>query len=643
MNCKSISWKRILALLAALLVAITLAACADGESETDTLPASTDAVLSEPEQLETSDFEIIDETHTGPTIDVPVDHVHQYVILERSDPTCTDTGVIRYRCSCGDIKTVTVKALGHKVESTTIPATEYDDGSVTEKCARCGQVVSVTNIPHIPIEVGPGVSFAVDPVLLTSTPLTQIPLTFEATLSLPKTVTGRAGSVFANYDGSQVSFSFEIYTNGAPRLYFVHKDKTSTNLVFSNVDIRSDKDVHVALVCEGDWFYCYLNGQMVQKLQGKPIESISPNQLVIGGDLRYGNAQYYKGSIKHVALFTDARTEAEVLADSRRPLTVKGDENLICLYDLTGQQDIATITDLAGHNNLKLEKRWFTKEPVTNYAYSFAVIGDTQIVTYKYPELLHNIYDYVVDNVESKKIAYVIGLGDITDKNNADEWALAKSEIFRMNDLVPYSLVRGNHDKSPEFNSTFDVPEYTGTYEGQYDAKIENTWRTFTAGSVNYLLFTLDYGPSDEVMAWAGDIIEAHPTHKVIITTHAYLYRDGTTLDQNEVCPPATTGGYNNGDHMWDKFVRKYENIVLVLCGHDPTDRVVCTQTTGDHGNTVTQMLIDPQGMDNSGEAIGMVCMFYFSEDGSQMEVEYYSTVKNLYYREDNQFSVTLY
>ena len=41
---------------------------------------------------------------------------------------------------------------------------------------------------------------------------------------------------------------------------------------------------------------------------------------------------------------------------------------------------------------------------VTNYDFSFMVIGDTQIVTSEHPDKLKNIYDYVLDNVTSKKV-----------------------------------------------------------------------------------------------------------------------------------------------------------------------------------------------------------------------------------------------
>ncbi len=163
-----------------------------------------------------------------------------------------------------------------------------------------------------------------------------------------------------------------------------------------------------------------------------------------------------------------------------------------------------------------------------------------------------------------------------------------------------------------------------------------------SAIDIKYLIMSLDYGAANEVLSWAGQVIGEHPGHNVIITTHAYLFEDGTTLDAGDVCPPATNGGYNNGDHMWDKLVSLYDNIVLVISGHHPCEHIIMSQERGVHGNTVTQMLIDPQGVDQRLGATGLVAMLYFSEDGRQVEVEYYSTVREQYFISENQFSFEL-
>ncbi|MBE6593666.1 MAG: hypothetical protein E7642_06690 [Ruminococcaceae bacterium] len=65
-------------------------------------------------------------------------------------------------------------------------------------------------------------------------------------------------------------------------------------------------------------------------------------------------------------------------------------------------------------------------------------------------------------------------------------------------------------------------------------------------------------------------------------------------------------------------------------------------QEEGDNGNVVTQLLVDPQGVDANMTATGMVALLHFSEDGKDVSVEYYSTIKEQYFMTRNQFSFTL-
>ena len=301
------------------------------------------------------------------------------------------------------------------------------------------------------------------------------------------------------------------------------------------------------------------------------------------------------------------------------------------------------------------------KDEVTNYAYSFAVVGDTQIVT-EYDvnnstSYLSAIYDWILNNKDTKNIEYVFGLGDITDNNKEAEWSLAQTQISKLNGKIPYSLVRGNHDLvgygSAEDKTVDYFTKYLGTeeYKNQFEEggfyseeNIWNSWRTFTVGDVDYLMLALDWGASDAVLSWAGNIISEHSRYNVIITTHGYAYSDGTTVGAGE-------GGMstvdNNGEAMWKKFVSKYENIVLVMSGHVPCEDIVVSQDEGVNGNVVTSVLVDPQDVDaeevSSGNIpLGAVAMLYFSEDGTDVQVEYYATARNAYYKENNQFSFEL-
>ena len=490
-----------------------------------------------------------------------------------------------------------------------------------------------------------GLTFTADGQYLLPSELSEAPYTYEAWVFVPKGFSGRGGVIVGSYGSSNGCISFEINTNGNPRLYYTNKTGEDTSIVFTNTDVRTGEWAHVAITLNPDnrKITCYLNGEETESKSGFDYhKNVMVDSPALGGDLRSGNAQYFKGAIKSVALYSDVRTGDEIKSDMSSPDKSEG-SSVIALYDLTDAKEGEPIKDLSGNgNDVRYETTWFKeKEPVTDYAYSFAVVGDTQIVTEQFPDKLADIYDFILEKKDDFKIEYVFGLGDITNSNTSKEWDVAKSNISKLDGVIPHSLVRGNHDGSALFNQTFSYDAYTKQFDGHYGS-YENTYRLINVCGTDYLLFTLDYGASDAVLKWAEKIIEDHPEHRVIITTHAYLFRDGTTLDAGDVCPPATTGGYNNGDHIWDKLISKHENIFLVLSGHDPCDNIVVTKTVGEKGNTVTQMLIDPQGVDAAQGATGLVALLYFSNDGKSVTVEYYSTVRDEYFKTSNQFTISI-
>lgn len=487
-----------------------------------------------------------------------------------------------------------------------------------------------------------GISFTADPYNIEKSINTNIN-TYEATVYFPEGFISseRGGVIIGNYDSNVDCINFEIYSDGSPRVY-IHKSGTTYNFVFDKANVYTGEWVHVAVVRESaSQMSCYINGELVQTISKTAPDLVTSNAPVLGGDCRSGNAQYFKGRIKNVALYSDARTADEIKAD----MTAVGKDGLILSYELDGLTNPEKIEDKSGNGyNVKHYKSYFTeKAPLADYAYSFAVIGDTQILAESYPAKYTALYDWVLGNVESKKIKFVMGLGDITNSSTTAEWELAKKNIHRMDGVVPYSLVRGNHDTVATMNKYFPLSDYKDVLGGHFQNNIFNSWQELIVGEVKYLIFTLDYGAQDPVLKWAEEIITAHPEHNVIITTHAYFFRDGTTLDSGDVVPPSNKGSsYNDGDDMWDKLMKKHENIVLVLSGHDPCDNVVYAQDKGENGNLVTQMLVDPQGVDKAQGGVGLVTMLYFSADGKTMQVETYSTDKKAFFLEENQFTLTL-
>ena len=289
------------------------------------------------------------------------------------------------------------------------------------------------------------------------------------------------------------------------------------------------------------------------------------------------------------------------------------------------------------------------KKPVEDYAYSFVVVGDTQILTYsdatKGTNYLSQVYDWIVANKEEKKIEYVFGLGDITDQDwlvtGVLEWQIAKENIYKLNGVVPYSMIRGNHDSETYFKWAFDIPEYKNQFVQFYKENLSNSYRTINICGDDYLMVNLDHGPLNDELDWASRVIEKYPDHRVILTTHWYLAGDGSPGDEADygAAKPVIK---NHGTEIWNKLIKNHDNIFMVMSGHYGTDDIVVRQRISPAGNKVTQVLVDPQSYDAEYSESGMIGIFYFSEDGKYIDVEYFSPIKNKYFREKNQFRISI-
>ena len=65
------------------------------------------------------------------------EHVHKYVSEIVKPATCTETGITKYVCVCGDCSTQTVPATNHNFEAIT-PSTKNDVSKCTFVCTNCG-------------------------------------------------------------------------------------------------------------------------------------------------------------------------------------------------------------------------------------------------------------------------------------------------------------------------------------------------------------------------------------------------------------------------------------------------------------------------------------------------------------------------
>ena len=497
------------------------------------------------------------------------------------------------------------------------------------------------------------------------------PLTFEAVVKLPSTGNGGSDKVIiGNYYNPSTSNTLNFEIKGGvchPEIYVMDKDGNEFTFTFDKVIASTDYWVHIAITFdkEAGLALCYQNGLLVQTLEYHgELDNIDWDDCIyphiLGGDWQSADFGKFNRRIMYVALYTSTRSAEEIYADARDGINTT-DESLLAYYDCLaatsdGNKKPEVITDgVSGKYDAHYFYPFFDKEDKDpeSYDYSFAVVGDTQLINERYPDIYAGLYDWIIANADAKKIEFVLGLGDICQNDIDAEWERAAASLSKLRDAgIPQSIVCGSyHDSIPQYNKYLPYQDYVNAYAGKieygfYDngkgeLSLANAYHIFTVGETKYMVLTLDFGPGTKLVNWANEVIESHPDCNVIVTTHGYLYTDGTRFSTYDYPSPDTTGkkDAHNGDELWDALIKKHENIVMTLSGHAALDRIVKTVSYGDHGNRIVEMLINPQETDTNYKGTGLVAMLYFSDNGRSVDLEYYSTEKLQYFYECNQFS----
>jgi hypothetical protein len=281
--------------------------------------------------------------------------------------------------------------------------------------------------------------------------------------------------------------------------------------------------------------------------------------------------------------------------------------------------------------------------PFVPGSWTLVVLPDTQTYCSQYPGMFDLQTQWVVDNKDKYNIVYVLQNGDITDYNTRLEWKRADRALGRLDSIVPYAIVTGNHDYGVKGNmaknrSTFindyfppsrfeSWPSFGGTMT---EGCIENNYHLFEAGGKKWLIIGLEWGPRDETLQWSKRILQKFPDRKAFILTHAYLYSDSTRYDwqtkgsEQKWNPHSygTAGGVNDGQQIWDKLIKKNANVFMVINGHVLNDGLGFLMSTGEHGNVVYQMLVNFQMRPLGGES--RLRLLEFLPDGKTIHVKTY-------------------
>ena len=238
-------------------------------------------------------------------------------------------------------------------------------------------------------------------------------------------------------------------------------------------------------------------------------------------------------------------------------------------------------------------------------SYHFVVLPDTQ---YYYADQGPGNFgkwlaqmNWIRDNAESHDLRYVLHLGDITDQSDhstthLNQWNSARTVANGIMDKVPLALAVGNHDGlSNSRTSLFSNPEYFGAgsvYANQptlielmNPERWENSVHRLEVEGQSWLILAVEWGPRDDVVAWANDVLSRFPDDYVILILHAFLFRDSSRFDWellgkqnrnyrqrgNPIGYSALDGdpeGVNDGQKLWNKLIRRHHNVKLVLNGH---------------------------------------------------------------------------
>lgn len=286
---------------------------------------------------------------------------------------------------------------------------------------------------------------------------------------------------------------------------------------------------------------------------------------------------------------------------------------------------------------------------------SFTVVAlpDTQYYSMSFPETYTAQTKWIIDQKKKRNIASVLHLGDITNNNKHEHWKNAQAAMNMLDDEVPYFFTLGNHDYSENGSSkdrtTFfhqyfprdkysSLPEFGGSYDREPD-RFDNGYYFFNGGDREFMVLSLEFGPRNDVVRWANEVVDKNSDKSVILITHAFVYYTDTRYDWAKYGPKqswnphsylvakASDDDVNDGQELWDKLITKHNNFVMTLNGHVCGDGLGRVETKLDNGQMLPQMLCDYQVRPRGGD--GWLRLLEFRPDNKTVLSYDYSVTRD--------------
>ncbi|MDO5706926.1 MAG: metallophosphoesterase, partial [Paracoccus sp. (in: a-proteobacteria)] len=278
-----------------------------------------------------------------------------------------------------------------------------------------------------------------------------------------------------------------------------------------------------------------------------------------------------------------------------------------------------TATDADGHT----ASDTFRLRVAGDNAYAFVALPDTQNYTEAGRiEVLNKMTSFLAANKDSYNLQHVLHVGDVTGSNTVSQWRMVSDAYAALDAAgLPYSLLPGNHDQAPGGSAAnhssnqdafFGMDRYFadstgphGVYDGEPDST-KNNFKTFIApDGTPWIVLSLEFGPRDDVLRWADEVLTEYADHRAILATHHYtnmadvagpnsgpLYAEGTGKNYGMRVLP---DGVNDGRDMWDTLLSKHGNVSMMFSGHVFGDGAETQVRYGEHGNAVFQIFVNYQ------------------------------------------------
>lgn len=191
--------------------------------------------------------------------------------------------------------------------------------------------------------------------------------------------------------------------------------------------------------------------------------------------------------------------------------------------------------------------------------------------------------NWIFKNRDCLNIKFVTHVGDLVNNEKSEEqFQRVFSRFARLNGVVPFGMCAGNHDlaedgSAPEFYKKYfpeNMGEFTDYWLSSYDDNKHNAQKV-RISEKDFLFIHLAYLPSDGAIEWASKILHENPDAYAVITTHSFLIADWSergiarrnsrvSLTDNRV----RRDGTNAGEDIFEKLVKKFDNVKMVLNGH---------------------------------------------------------------------------